>query len=708
MKFLLILILSLYINQCFTAPTTVQPPTDKPLGAYYCQARCLASCLETYLAPTLDECIKFCPPFDANVPCPEGDMQCWRACGVPESAITQPAPESTTFVQIHKDQQELDPYTIELAWQAVSNASVYIIEFYPLNRQSKPGESNFFRAMTTSLAYSVRKEDECIQYDARVIAVNSYGVSIPTYTHIEAPSPSFTTGQHFSVRAMQRDPSVSYMITVTIDYTFPSGWPIEDINIDGIRVTATDCKDPNFALSSSTGQYPFESIIGKTPTAAIQVSFFEDVLKADCLFQMRLISSSTRCNTTTFYDEAPSLAPGVDFRINCDTVPGACSQENSTSSAPSPVAPIPVPLVASIIDPDAVVPPVNLPKGISQPDQQVNNTDDISMIDMPTPPPLPIFVISDNLPVVPSQSQPMPPGSSVSIIEISKNGSGVQSMEIIPQLVAPPLCEQDMLDVQPVLSPMSPSLIDLTITWLERQPLPPPPPPTYFIIRYGPLVRQLVDDDRKLDEIVPGYETFVRTGQQSLDGPILPDPTREINVSGLQRSSLLKLQICAIYDPNSEPLIKWDTIPSHRVDLAALEPFLELENTQTFSPMTSTDIQNAANGAMGLAISNVGPLDPLDPSQPTQIDQDQVEVPVIIAVQTDPDTSSTLYWITIMAGMMLLMLTAFFVFICLRRMCRSRRRMVKIVDKEPKSMIFVTTPQPPPPAFNEVVKVPIV
>jgi len=319
------------------------------------------------------------------------------------------------------------------------------------------------------------------------------------------------------------------------------------------------------------------------------------------------------------------------------------------------------------------------------------------------------------LPVVPPQVRPMPPGSnvpsgsSVSVIEVGPNGTRIDSVEIIPQLVAPPLCEQDMLDVQPSLSQLSPSLVDLAITWLERQPLPPPPPPTYFIIRYGPLVRQLVDDDRELAEIIPGYETLVRTGQQPLaDGPLIYDPTRQINVSGLQRSSLLKLQICAIYDPNSEPLIQWDQIPSHRVDLAALEPFLELEQTQTNSPsMSSADIQEAANEAIVLAIPNI--IDGSSPSQTTDTTQDQVEVPLVIAVELDSqDAPSTLYWITVMAGLMLMILTAVLVFICLRRVCLSRRRMVKVVEKNPQHLVFVTTPQTPPPAFNDVVKIPMV
>jgi len=447
------------------------------------------------------------------------------------------------------------------------------------------------------------------------------------------------------------------------------------------------------------------------------VSFFDDVLQSNCLFQLRVSSITTRCNITTTFPESPELAPGVDFRINCDSVPGACDTDNSTDDTPPPpMAPIPVPSDFAI-DPNVIVPPINLPVGINQPDAQANNTEESSAIDMdnmPTPPPLPMFIIGENLPVVPPVAQPMPPGftppeSSISIIEISPNGSNAGGMEIVPQLIAPPLCEQDMFDVQPSLSQLSPSLIDLTVTWLERQPLPPPPPPTYFAIRYGPLVRQLVDDDRVLSDIVPGFETIVRTGQQSLDGLTFPDPTREINVSGLQRSSLLKVQICAIYDPNSEPFIQWDTVPSHRVDLAALDPFLELEDVKTESPsmMSPEDIQEATNEAIALAIGDA--IESSVPSQTTQADEDQVEVPLVIVMGDDHQTApSTLYWITVLAGLMLMMMTAVFVFLCLRRMCISRRRMVKVIEKEPKQFVFVTTPQMPPPTFNEVVKGPIV
>jgi len=266
-------------------------------------------------------------------------------------------------------------------------------------------------------------------------------------------------------------------------------------------------------------------------------------------------------------------------------------------------------------------------------------------------------------------------------------------MAVIPQAMLPPLCDLDMLDVLPTLNPISQSLVDMTVVWLERQPLPPPPPPSYFSIRYGPTVRKLVDDDRQQSEIIPGYETFVRSGQQA--DRTLPDPTRQINIAGVQRSSLLKIQICAIFDANSEPLIQWDSVASHRIDLAALEPFLELEN----APPSSADIQDALAAAMNVA----APPAPSPPS--TQPTDDTVDVPVIITVGADPNALSAMYWISVLGGLTLMMLTAVLVFLCLRRLCSSRR-MVKYVEAK-KPTYFVNTVSAPPPTFNEVVKVPL-
>lgn len=171
--------------------------------------------------------------------------------------------------------------------------------------------------MTTSLTYTVRKEDVCVEYSARVVAVNSYGISVPAYTYVAgktveqvaavnqltvpmctltlAPTPVMNTGEHFSIRNIQKDPLTSGMITVTIDYTFPLGWNAADIDFDSLRVQAIDCRGPLGQRSFGTINVPsgvlnpsFDAIIGESPTTAIQISFYDDVLLSDCLFQMRV------------------------------------------------------------------------------------------------------------------------------------------------------------------------------------------------------------------------------------------------------------------------------------------------------------------------------------------------------------------------------------------------------------------------------------
>jgi len=685
----------------------------KPYGPYYCQARCLASCLETYLAQNLDECAKFCPPFGNDLPCPEGDAKCWSTCGVPDSAIDQPAPEAPVLLEDALDpQDEPDPFSIELNWGSVENASVYIVEFYPLNREAKPGESNFFRAMTTALGYSVRKEDECVQYYARVFAVNSFGISESARAPFSAPAPVMSSDTHFSVLDISRDPFANNMVKVTIDYTFPLGWPVEDVEIEEIQVTADSC---NPALAPYSNRPALNVIIGKTPTTAIQLSFFDDVLQSDCVYHMRVVSISSRCNTTVYYGENSTV--GIDFPINCDSFPGACAnstnEDDDDDSETLPVmAPIPVPDTVSI-DPDAVVPPLKLPEGIDEPDE-TSTPVEAPVPEMPTPPPLPLFVIDENgdFPMAPPQEQPMPPGAGFSVVDFSPNGTGIENVQIAPRLIVPPLCEQDMFDVQPSVSTLSPSLIDLSVLWLERQPLPPPPPALYFVVRYGPLVRQLVDDNRQDDEIIPGYEMFMRTGQdQSPDLPMIPDPTRQINISGLQRSSLLKVQICAIYDIHSEPMLDWTSVSSHRIDLAALEPFLELETAQTDPPMDSGEIQDLANALIMQSL-----VDSQVPSQPVEptVEESEVAIPVVIAVDMkhgrSDDDDDSYGWLAIVAGIMMVVMTAMIVFVCLRRTCNGGRRMVKVIDNDHhKHLVLVTSTQVPPPPFTtEMVKTPIV
>jgi len=286
---------------------------------------------------------------------------------------------------LQDDLNEDDSYKIMLAWTSAPNASVYVVEFYPLNRQPKAGEPNFFRAMTTSLFYGVRKEDKCIVYDARVIAVNSFGISVPSTIFIGLPP---------------------------------------------------DCSNDSFPV------HP------------------------------QIIAPA----------QPPADLPSNDFVI--------------------------VPAISA---------PGFVPSGIVPSQDGANLTD----VDIPTPPPLPFF--PDNS----APLMPMPPGPVISIIS-SQNGSGVQIVPINQQIE--PMCDQDMFDVQPAPSPLTSSLIDLTVSWLERQSLPGLPTPTYFTIRYGPMVRYLVDDGRQDYSIMPGYETIVRTGQQT---PGVPDPTRHIDIPGL-------------------------------------------------------------------------------------------------------------------------------------------------------------------------------
>lgn len=59
-------------------------------------------------------------------------------------------PSLTPLVHQGSNQKEQDPFLIELGWTAVANASLYIVEFFPRNRQAKPGETNFFQVVSST------------------------------------------------------------------------------------------------------------------------------------------------------------------------------------------------------------------------------------------------------------------------------------------------------------------------------------------------------------------------------------------------------------------------------------------------------------------------------------------------------------------------------------------------------------------------------
>jgi hypothetical protein len=707
--------------------------------------------LETFLAPSLEDCEKFCPPFEDSMPCPPDNAQCWQTCGVPRLPTDPPAPDSPDLApSILGTDQDFDPFVIELSWSAVPNASLYIVEFFPQNRVVKSGESNFFQVMTTSLTYKVRKDDECIEYRGRVIAVNSYGISQPVNAYISAPLPAITpTNTQFAVRNMRRDPFNTEKIQVTIDYTLPPKWPLDDIDINGLRVSAVDCKGPLGVKSFGQLEMPglnvnpsYTAVIGKTPTTAIQLSFNDDMLKSDCFVQMRVSAISTRCNTTVDYEEDFAHAPGVDFRINCDTIPDACTDDSTDSNEtmiadpPTELAPIPIPTSIEI-DPDVVVPPLNppghMPPGIDEPSNSTAEGQEpiLDPANAPTPNPWPLFIIGQGN-EGPLDMQPVPPVGRVSIIDLAPNGTDVMTMAVIPGGMLPPMCDLEMIDAQPNLSEMSSSVIDLKVMWLERQPLPPPPPASYFVIRYGPIIRRLVDDDREPNEIIPGYETIVRTGQALSEMPFLPDPTREINITGVQRSSLLKIQICAIYDPASEALIQWEFVNSRRIDLAAIEPFLDFEAPAAgpmtpmvpppdmgpidmVPPMDPMDLDNGNSGISGIDLVSTGdmgmsdmgpPITPMDPNTDgVDPGMHPVDVPILVQLKVEHKSTPMAYWVTVLTCLLLMILTVMLIFVFLRRMCVSHRQ-VKALHHLEKPMVIVTTPVTKP-CTVDTIKVPL-
>jgi len=687
-----------YVENDTTTTNAPQQLDPRPFGPYYCKARCLASCIEENLAATLDECNDFCPAFDENTPCQADDDQCWRTCGIepsPENPLPDP-PSFTPTSSLDDDQEERDPFLIDAAWLPSNNTSLYIIEFYPLNREPRPGEENFFRAMTTSLTYTVRKEDECTEYDARVISVNSNGISAPANMLITAPRPTMVGDEHFKLRNMQRDPQFPDTITVTVDYTMPLGWPREDIAIGGVSFTAVECKGPIVESIEALNNATYPIFVPEQGKSSFEISFPDEVLQSDCLFQLRIASLITRCNTTMEFDQTSLDAPGIDFRINCDTVQGACTNLTDTTeivNVPPAVAPVPLPDDISVpteieipatLDAPGYVPPGVGAIEVEMPVDEINNITDID--DMPTPPALPIYVV-DMVPdpSAQQQAQPIGAGNDFTIIDIIPNGSALP-LQVESPATLPPMCELEMFDAEPVPNPMAPALIDVLVMWLERQPIPVLPTPHYFAIRYGPLIRNLVQDDRQKPDIIPGFETILRTGQA---GAPIPDPTRQITIPNLQRNALLKVQVCAIYNPDTEPLINWDTVGYRRIDLAALENVFE------------TQMQNT--------VPSVQSVDPIPQAMPTRTDEDShtdelVDVPVVIQVHSDPRLSSTMYWVTVLAAVMLVLFTALLVFVCLLRMCNSGRRHKKAHGQ--KTVYYVNTQSAPPPAINEVVKMP--
>lgn len=86
-------------------------------------------------------------------------------------------------------------------------------------------------------------------------------------------------------------------VLVTIDYAVLAPWPVQDIDLVGVRVRAVECRGmslqtngtTSFGMQTDNAWYPFYDIlIEKIPTPAIRLAFLNEVVKSDCLFQMRV------------------------------------------------------------------------------------------------------------------------------------------------------------------------------------------------------------------------------------------------------------------------------------------------------------------------------------------------------------------------------------------------------------------------------------
>lgn len=150
-------------------------------------------------------------------------------------------------------------------------------------------------------------------------------------------------------------------------------------------------------------------------------------------------------------------------------------------------------------------------------------------------------------------------------------------------------------------------------------------------------------------------------------------------------------------------------MPSHRVDLAALEPFLEFENAgpSPSSDLNPIDIQDGAAAAVNMfPIPPVMQPVPVSSAQTNSNSDEVVDGTLVIAVDVDQKSPSATYWLTVLAGVLLTILTAMLVLTFLRRLCNTRRQFKRMCMHE-KPMVIVKTVTPPPPAINEVMKVPL-
>jgi len=329
---------------------------------------------------------------------------------------------------------------------------------------------------------------------------------------------------------------------------------------------------------------------------------------------------------------------------------------------------------------------------------------------------VPSFIVSGNDTV----TAPIVPDGAATVIQVpSPEGPGnfhvgsinenshpllIDYLKINSQPI-PAICDIDTLDVQPSPSILGPSLIDLAVSWLERNP-GSQYTPSYFIVRYGPIVRTLVEDGRRPHKIIPGLETIVRTGTPSMNAPFLQgQPERQIRVMGVPKASLISFQVCAIYDPNIEHLISWDVVQSQHVDLIALQsssdPNVQIGqlpkgSITSLAPLATDESPLSATPAdeSSLPSSNIDLMPASDDQNgdgsmtSDQGDADQT-VPIVVQVGLiDSGRSVATFWLMVIGGILLALVTAIAAYTLILRLFSKRG----LDEKKSKIASFPTVP----------------
>jgi len=342
-----VLLVSLLASSAVSADE--EPPSDdacieKPCGPLVCQARCVASCLHTSLAPTVDECAqRFCNDFNDNSPCTLNDTACWKNCGFQTSSDDKPAPPTVDDLRMALwpdgfSSANVDPYSIRIEWPSTPDANVYIVEAFPMfGKDPSENDQHIVRNLTTQTTFSFARADLCTVYMVRVMAVNGFGNSPPRYLVVDAWKPALNFDENFDVQGLRREGDY---LKVLINFTPPQSWHEGDVELVNSFVRGHQCLGPldsDIFLSTQPDEDGFYTpmvFINETGSL-IELSFPAKIMHSKCLYSYRISALHTRCNITTQLDT--KIGAGVDFSINCLSVENSGCQSEDTENIEEPV-----------------------------------------------------------------------------------------------------------------------------------------------------------------------------------------------------------------------------------------------------------------------------------------------------------------------------------------------------------------------------------